>query len=140
MAIYGIIFGLSVLGVNMVAVIASLGVVALVIGFGAETLIEDVITDLSIAYEADLAQAEEAVKKALEELPRQYPKVFKKPPSYLGVESLGASSVDLRSSAVVEEPNIYTARRLLNRELKLAMDRAGISIPYPQVVVHKGED
>ena len=80
------------------------------------------------------------MKKALEELPRQYPKVFKKTPSYLGVESLGASSVDLRISAVVEEPNIYTARRLLNRELKLAMDRAGISIPYPQVVVHKGED
>ena len=203
-AIYGIIFGLSVLGINMVAVIASLGVVALVIGFGAETLIEDVITglfiifegqihvgdivtidgfrgtvtaigirttqitdsggnikiinnsdirtltnlsdvdsvavtEISIAYEANLEEAEQVVEATLEALPQMYPKVFKKTPSYLGVETLGASSVDLKVSAVVEEPNIYTARRLLNRELKLAMDRAGICIPYPQMVVHKGE-
>ena len=203
-AIYGVVFGLSILGVNMVAVIASLGVLGLIIGFGAETLIEDVITglfiifegqihvgdivtidnfrgtvsaigirttqvtdsggnikiinnsdirtltnlsdvdsvavtDLSIAYEADLAQAEEVVQHTLEQLPGLYPKVFKQVPTYLGVEALGASSVDLRISAVVEEPNIYTTRRLLNRELKLAMDKAGISIPYPQVVVHQGE-
>lgn len=201
-AIYGIIFGLSILGVNIVAVIASLGVLGLIIGFGAESLIEDVITglfiifegqihvgdivtidnfrgtvtgigirttqitdaggnikiinnsdiqtltnlsdvdsvavtDISIAYEADLAQAEEIVKETLQRLPKQYPDVFKATPNYLGVETLAASSVDLRVSALVEEPNIYTARRLMNRELKLAMDKAGINIPYPQIVVHR---
>lgn len=201
-AIYAVVFGLSILGVNMMAVIASLGVLGLIVGFGAQTLIEDVITglfiifegqihvgdivtidnfrgtvtsigirttqitdsggnikiinnsdirtltnlsevdsvavvDLSISYGADLEQAEEAVKQLLEELPSRYPKVFKDRPSYLGVQTLGASSVDLRVSAVVEEPNIYAARRLLNRELKLAMDRAGIEIPFPQVVVHR---
>ena len=204
-AIYGIVFGLSILGVNMVAVIASLGVLGLIIGFGAETLIEDVITglfiifegqihvgdivtidgfrgtvsgigirttqitdsggnikivnnsdirtltnlsdvdsvavtEISIAYEADLAQAEEVLKEALAQLPKQYPAIFKEVPSYLGVETLGASSVDLKVSAVVEEPNIYAARRLMNRELKLAMDKGGITIPCPQVVVHRGED
>lgn len=34
--IYGLIFGLSILGVNMVAVIASLGVLGLIVGFGAD--------------------------------------------------------------------------------------------------------
>ena len=47
--------------------------------------------------------------------------------------------MDLKVSAAVDEPNIYSARRLLNRELKLAMDRAGINIPYNQIVVHSGE-
>ena len=49
--IYAIIFGLSILGVNMVAVIASLGVLGLIVGFGAQTLIEDVITGLFIIFE-----------------------------------------------------------------------------------------
>lgn len=73
-------------------------------------------------------------------MPKLYPDIFnKKTPSYLGVENLGASSVDLKVSAAVDEPNIYSARRLLNRELKLAMDRAGINIPYNQIVVLSGE-
>lgn len=45
-AIYAVVFSLSVLGVNMVAVIASLGVLGLIIGCGAESLIADVITDV----------------------------------------------------------------------------------------------
>ena len=49
--IYAIIFGLSILGVNMVAVIASLGVLGLIVGLGAQTLIEDVITGLFIIFE-----------------------------------------------------------------------------------------
>lgn len=49
--IFAIIFGLSILGVNMVAVIASLGVLGLVVGFGAQTLIEDVISGLFIIFE-----------------------------------------------------------------------------------------
>ena len=204
-AIYAVVFSLSVLGVNMVAVIAFLGVLGLIIGFGAESLIADVITGLfiifegqirvgdivtidgfrgtvsaigirttqvtdsggnikimnnsdirtltnlsdvdsvavatiSIAYEADLVEAEEVVKQTLAEMPKLYPDIFnKKTPSYLCVENLGASSVDLKVAAAVDEPNIYSARRLLNRELKLAMDRAGINIPYNQIVVHSGE-
>lgn len=49
--IYGILFGLSILGVNMGAVIASLGILSLVIGFGAQSLISDVITGMFIILE-----------------------------------------------------------------------------------------
>lgn len=202
--LYAIIFGLSILGVNMVAVIASLGIIGLIVGFGAESLIEDITTgffiifedqihvgdivtidnfrgtvssigirttqitdaggnikiinnsdirtlinlsdvtsvavmDLCIAYEADLVKAEEVVKEELKKLPSMYPNIFKVEPTYVGVQELNSSSVDLRISAQVDEPNIYTARRILNRELKLAMDREGISIPYDQIVVHKAD-
>ena len=53
-AIYAIIYGLSILGFNVGAVIASLGVLGLVIGFGAQSLIEDVITGLFIVMEGQL--------------------------------------------------------------------------------------
>lgn len=49
--IYGIIYGLSILGVNTGAIIASLGILSLVIGIGAQTLIDDVITGFFIIFE-----------------------------------------------------------------------------------------
>ena len=200
--IYAIIFGLSILGVNMMAVIASLGVLGLIVGFGAQTLIEDVITglfiifegqfhvgdivtiddfrgtvtsigirttqltdaggnikiinnsdirtltnlsdkssaavvDVGISYDADLVKAEQVVGELLTQLPKMYPDVFIHTPTYSGVQSLSASSVDLRVVAKVDETEVYHARRLLNRELKLALDRGGIEIPFDQVVVHQ---
>ena len=201
--LYGVIFGLSILGVNMVAVIASLGVLGLVVGFGAQTLIEDVISGLfiifegqfhvndivtidgfrgtvisigirttslmdvggnikiinnsdirtltnlseveshavsivGISYNASIPAAEAAVNALLDRLPGMYPNVFQIRPEYSGVENLGASSVDLKVIAKVDENQLYRARRLLNRELKLCLDEAGIEIPFPQVVVHQG--
>ena len=200
--IYAVLYGLSIMGVNTAALIASLGIMSLIIGFGAQSLIEDVITGLfiilegqyhvgdivtidgfrgtvsaigirttqitdlggnikiinnsdirtlvnlsevrslsttiiSIAYSADLEAAEEVILQTAEVLPEMYPEVFPAPPEYLGVEELNASSVDLRVAASVEEAQIYVARRLMNREFKLALDAAGIEIPFPQVVVHE---
>ena len=51
-----------------------------------------------------------------------YPDVFTNTPIYGGVQALSASSVDLRIVAKVDETQLYRAQRLLNRELKLALD------------------
>ena len=202
--IFGIVFGLSILGADVLTVIAGLGILALIIGFGAQSLIEDMfagffilfegrfyvgdiisvdgfrgtvksigfvttqivdiggntriinnsnirtmtnlsnspsaaVVNLSIAYGADLQKAEAVIGEVCEKLPGQYPNLFKEPPRYMGVEELGDSSVDLRVVAYVNETNVYNARRALNRELKLAMDNAGVEIPFPQVVVWQGK-
>ncbi|MBR0138889.1 MAG: mechanosensitive ion channel family protein, partial [Firmicutes bacterium] len=202
--IFGVIFGLNILGADILTVIAGLGIMALVIGFGAQSLIEDifaglfilfeerfyvgdiisvdgfrgtvtsigivstriadtggniriinnsdirVLTNLSevsslaicvfgIAYGADLIKAEKVVDELCENLPSMYPEVFPKKPRYLGVESLSDSSVDLKVVADVEESNIFNARRILNREIKLALDRNDIEIPFPQVTVWQGK-
>lgn len=201
--IFGIIMALSIWGVNMVAMLTSLGVLGLIIGFGAQTLIEDVITGLfiifegqfhvndivtidgfrgtvtaigirttllmdaggnvkiinnsdirtvtnlsevtsvasaqvGISYHASIPAAEKAIEALLNALPTMYPDVFVYRPDYVGVQALSASSVDLKVVAKVDETVIYKAQRLLNRELKLCLDEAGIEIPFPQVVVHKG--
>ncbi|MBQ6197460.1 MAG: mechanosensitive ion channel family protein [Lachnospiraceae bacterium] len=203
--IFAVIYGLNLLGADILTVIASLGILALVIGFGAQSLIEDIfaglfilfegrfyvgdiisvdgfrgtvknigivstqivdaggnnriinnsdirvltnlsevtslaVTVVSIAYGADLIAAEKVINDMLEQLPERYPNYFPKVPRYVGVENLSESSVDLKVIADVDESNIYAARRVLNRELKLALDEGGIEIPFPQVVVWQGRE
>ncbi len=50
-AIVILCWGLSILGVNVSTILASVGVVALIVGFGAESLIEDVITGFFMLFE-----------------------------------------------------------------------------------------
>ncbi|MBO4872138.1 MAG: mechanosensitive ion channel, partial [Lachnospiraceae bacterium] len=49
--IFAIIFGLNLLGADILTVIASLGILALIIGFGAQSLIEDIFAGLFILFE-----------------------------------------------------------------------------------------
>ena len=50
-AIIILCWGLSIIGVNVSTILASVGVVALIVGFGAESLIEDVITGFFMLFE-----------------------------------------------------------------------------------------
>lgn len=47
----GFFWGLSIIGVNVSTLFASVGIFALIIGFGAESLIEDLITGLFMIFE-----------------------------------------------------------------------------------------
>lgn len=44
-------WGLSILGVNVNAIVASVGIVALIVGFGAESLVADMVTGLFLLFE-----------------------------------------------------------------------------------------
>ena len=44
-------WGLSILGVNVNAIVASVGIVALVVGFGAESLVADLVTGVFLIFE-----------------------------------------------------------------------------------------
>lgn len=50
-AIIIICWGLSILGINVATIAASVGIVALIVGFGAESLIEDSITGIFMLFE-----------------------------------------------------------------------------------------
>ena len=203
-ALIGLIWCLTAIGVNISTIFASIGIVALIVGFAAESLIEDVITglfllfenefnvgdiieyngfrgtvtkigiritcitdaggnikmannsdirnvlnkskepsaaviDVPISYAANLENAEKVLKGILAQLPKKYPDVFDEAPVYLGVQALDASSVNLRISANVSEDKIFRAMRLMNREVKLGMDKANVEIPFQQVVVHQAK-
>ena len=50
-AIIGFFWCLSTLGVNLTAILAGVGVLALIIGFGAQSLVEDLVTGIFLVFE-----------------------------------------------------------------------------------------
>lgn len=196
-----IIWGLVIIGVDISTVFASVGILALIIGFGAESLIADVITgafmlfenqynvgdiievggfrgtvckigirttcvkdlgdnvkvinnsemknilnrsdelsravcDFPVSYNDDLTDIEKKLDAVLERMPIEYPDVFRSKPRYVGVQSLLDSSVVLRIVAEVEEKNIYSGVRILNRSIMLGLAKDNIRVPFPQMDIH----
>ena len=190
----GVIVALSCLGVDTTAIFVSAGVLAIIVGFGAQSLIEDFITGLFIilegeiavgdiitidgfrgevksvglrtvsiidlggniriinnseisslvnlsdvtsvavvnipvSYEDSLVKIENAVREALSELPSEYPDIFKDIPVYKGVDKLLETHIELMVVANVSEENIYNARRLMQREIKISFEKAKLSTP-----------
>ncbi len=198
------IWGFSILGVNAIAVLSGVGIIGLILGFGAQSLIEDIITgifiifegqysigdiiilddfrgivrkigvrtttiedtggnlkvvnnsdirnfqnrsrvnslgicDVSVSYDTDLMKFEELMA---EQLPIMFEKnrdLYLSVPQYKGVQELADSGVILRYTVEVKEENIFIAQRRLNRDLRVLFAEKGIEIPFPQVVVHKGD-
>lgn len=200
-ALVGFCWGLSIIGVNVSTIFASVGIVALIIGFGAESLVADIVTgvfilfenqynvgdiievdgfrgtvseigirslsltdtggnvkiinnsnlqniinrsnqksvavcDIGVSYATDLEALEEKLPDIFEEIKKKYSEMFIGEIRFLGVEELGDYAIKLRFVAEVDEGNIFGARRVLNKELKIAFDKESITIPFPQVDVH----
>ena len=194
-------WGLSIFGVDVNTIVASVGVVTLVVGFGAESLVADLITGIFMLFEnqynvgdivevngfrgtvkeigirttsivdaggnvkivnnsdmknilnrsnnASIAVATIDVPYAadLEKLEAQLPGLMRRifdshrdimlsEPRYLGVQELGASAVTLKFVVEIDEANIFTAPRVLNRDLLLGFRALGVECPFPQLDVH----
>ena len=192
---------LAMLNVDIGAILAGLGIVALIIGFGAESLISDVVTgtfilldnqynvgdiievggfrgtvsdigirttcvtdgggnvkiinnsdmknilnrsdnisrataDFPIPYETDLTALEQKLPALLDSIFAAHRNVFLSAPRYYGVQELADSAVLLRFVAEVGEADIYTGKRILNRDLLVGLRRLGVECPFPQVDVH----
>lgn len=194
-------WGLTIIGVNITAIIASIGVLALIVGFSAESLIADIVTgtfmllenqynvgdivevngfrgivtsigirttcitdsgdnvkivnnsemknilnrsdnssravgDISIPYETDLPKLEKAIPALMAEIHKAHTDTLKGEPQYLGVQALEASGILLRFVVEVDEKNIFSAGRLLNRELLLGFKKLGVECPYTRLDVY----
>ncbi len=194
-------WGLTIIGVNITTIIASIGILALIVGFSAESLIADVVTgtfmllenqynvgdiveingfrgivtsigirttcitdsgdnvkiinnsemknilnrsdnssravgDISIPYETDLTALEKKLPALMQEIYDRNSATLNGLPVYLGVQALEASGILLRFIVEVDEKNIFSAGRLLNRELLLGFEKLGIECPYTRLDVH----
>lgn len=194
-------WALAVIGVNVSTIFASVGIVALILGFGAESLVADIVTgvfilfenqynvgdiveidgfrgkvkeigirtlsledsggnikimsnsnlknivnrsnqrsvavtDVGVSYDTDLEELDKKLEKICTTIKEKHADIFIGRLECAGVENLGDSSVVLRFIADVNEENIFSGKRVLNKEIKIAFDKEGIRIPYPQVDVH----
>ncbi|MEM9018508.1 MAG: mechanosensitive ion channel domain-containing protein, partial [Verrucomicrobiota bacterium] len=84
---------------------------------------------IGIGYDDDLREA----KKILEELVKSDERVLEDPAPLVAVGELGASSVDLLVRPWVNTSDFFSTKCDLTERIKLALDDAGISIPYPQM-------
>lgn len=203
--IIGIFWCLSAVGVNVSTIFASVGILALIIGFGAQSLVEDMVTGVflvfedqfnvgdiievegfrgtvesiglrttairdvgnnvkvinnsdlrnilnkstassfavttcSISYNQDVDEAEAKIQSFLPKIREKYPEIFRQDPKYVGVQELGESGVILKFIAEVSEKDVFSAPRILNREIKVWFDKLGIEIPFNQIVIHNAKD
>ena len=203
--IAAIVWALSILGVNTAAVLAGVGILGLILGFGAQSLIEDIITgifiifegqynigdiiildefrgtvrdigvrttviedaggnlkvvnnsdirnfqnrsknpsvaicEVAVAYETDLLKLRELLEAELPKMLDKHPDLYLAAPKYLGVDALADSGVNLKIAVSCTEANVFGARRMLTQDVRMLFMEKGVEIPFPQVVVHKGED
>jgi small conductance mechanosensitive channel len=195
-----LIMFLSNLGVNVSAILAGAGVVGLAVGFGAQSLVKDIITgffiifedqfavgdhvrigqfegdvemiglrttrvkswtgevniipngsiievtnfsvhnslavvDISVAYEENIQEVESLIQNLLLSLNGKYEEIVK-PPELLGVQTLAPSEVIIRVTAeTLPMRHLFIAREL-RKEIKLCLDKHGIEIPYPRMVMY----
>ena len=93
------------------------------------------VCDIGVPYEVDLDEIPEKMTRILAEIKKANEDIFIGELKYLGVEELADSCVVLRVMAEVNERDIYSGRRLLNKEMKTRLEKEGITVPYPQVNV-----
>ena len=90
------------------------------------------VVTFPVNYEESLEKVEKAVAEALRSTSEEYPAVFAAPPVYRGVEDLDGDNTILMVTADVAEGNIYDARRIIRRALRLSFEKNGIRPPYSE--------
>lgn len=86
----------------------------------------------SIAYDNDIAK----VKTILAEIAAANPMILNDPQPTIGVAEHGDSSISMDLLAWCRTDDYYKVKYYLEEEVKLAFDKEGIEIPFPQMDVH----
>lgn len=90
---------------------------------------------VSVSYEDDIKKVEKVLENLFSELNSSI-KELKEDIIINGVESLSSSSVDFLITTKASVKDEFVVKRKLTKEIKLALDKNNIKIPYPQVEVH----
>lgn len=96
------------------------------------------VVDIGVGYEYTPEEVEKVLNKLAQELTGNI-KDSTGPVEVLGINNLSDSSVVYRITVKVKPMQHFAVERLLRKEIKMALDKANISIPFPQVEVHNGK-
>lgn len=87
---------------------------------------------IGISYNDDIGRAKALIQGAIARDSR----ILQDPPSQLLLMELGASSVDIAVRVWVATSDYWNVRSDLLESIKLSLEGAGLSIPYPQRDIH----
>lgn len=85
----------------------------------------------SVSYDSDIKE----VKEILSGIAESNPMIMKEPEPVVGVANHGDSGITMDLLAWCSTDDYYTVKYYLEEEVKLAFDREGIVIPFPQMDV-----
>jgi len=91
-----------------------------------------VLIEFGIAYENDIAKG----RQILADFASTHPQVLQDPPVQVVPLTLGDSSVVLQLRAWSTTPDFWATRWDLTEGGKNALEQAGLTIPFPQHVIH----
>ena len=94
--------------------------------------------DICSRYEDDVNKVEEVLKDLCKRLSKEVDSI-ELVSLEDGIQELSDSSVIYRLSTLVNIKDIYKVKRKILEEVKKEFDKNNISIPYPQIEVHKNE-
>ena len=87
---------------------------------------------IGIGYDDNLETAKNTLTRVIEAEER----VLSDPKPMVAVGELGASSVDILVRPWVKTADYLETKCALTEKFKLALDEAGVSLPYPKMDVH----
>lgn len=96
--------------------------------------------DIGVSYAADLEKVIEVTNAVGKELSEDeyFKDLIIKEPEFLRVEAFGDSAVVIKILGETKPLMQWEVTGELRKRLKIAYDKNGIEIPFPQMVVHKG--
>ena len=97
------------------------------------------ICEASVSYDTDLRYLERVLGESLPQMYAAHQDLYLAAPRYLGVTQLADSGVNIKLVVDTSEENVFAAQRMLTRDIRILFAERGIEIPFPQVVVHRGE-
>lgn len=92
------------------------------------------VVDVNISYESDIARVEKLIQEFLVDLPERYEQIIK-PPELLGVQNITTTEIIMRITAETLPMQHFAVSRGIRRDLKEYLDRKGVEIPYPRMVM-----
>jgi small conductance mechanosensitive channel len=99
------------------------------------------VIDVGISYDSDVDHALEVMKDELDILAREpvWSDRIRGEAEILGVNKLDDSAVVLRGRLTTVADERWTVRREALRRIKKRFDAEGVTIPFPQVTVHRAD-
>lgn len=95
------------------------------------------LLDVSVGYNADIPLTEAVIKRVADGLwhDPDWSALVLEEPEVWGVEDLGADGVTIRLVVKTQPSAQFTVQRELRSRIKVALDEAGVEIPFPQRTV-----